>query len=121
MFYAPIIASELLGDVAALADGLVDFELFSGQRTDDLQRLVYDSDGHLSDPGAAPAGGRAFHLTRALDLLGQPYLLQVSSTAAFDAASGGAVAPLTLAAGLLISALLTYLVRVATLGRGRLW
>ncbi|MFC7411177.1 PAS-domain containing protein [Hydrogenophaga atypica] len=119
VFYAPIIASELLGDVAALADGLVDFELFAGQRTDDLQRLVYDSDHHLSNPDAAPAGGRAFHLTRPLNLLGQPYLLQVSSTATFDATSGGAVAPLALAAGLLISALLTYLVRVVTLGRER--
>ena len=119
VFYAPIVAAELLGNVAALADGLVDFELFAGQHTDDLRQLVYDSDGHLSDPGAAPAGGRAFRLNRPLDLLGQPYVLQVSSTATFDATSGGAVAPLALAAGLLISALLTYLVRVATLGRER--
>jgi PAS domain S-box-containing protein len=117
VFYVPIVAAELLGTVAALADGLVDFELFAGQRTDDLRLLVFDSDDHLSNPGAAPAGGRAFHLTRPLDLLGQPYLLQVSSTPAFDATAGGAVAPLTLLAGLLITALLTYLVRVVTLGR----
>ncbi|MDP3520017.1 MAG: PAS-domain containing protein [Hydrogenophaga sp.] len=117
VFYAPVVAAELLGNVATLADGLVDFELFAGQRTDDLRQLVFDSDGHLSDPGAAPAGGRAFQLTRTLDLLGQPYLLQVSSTPAFDASAGGAVAPITLLAGLLITALLTYLVRVVTLGR----
>ncbi len=117
VFYVPIVATELLGTVAALADGLVDFELFAGQRTDDLRQLVFDSDGHLSDPGAAPAGGRAFQLTRTLDLLGQPFLLQVSSTPAFDATAGGAVAPFTLLAGLLITALLTYLVRVVTLGR----
>jgi PAS domain S-box-containing protein len=117
VFYAAIVASELLGHVAALADGLLDFELFAGTRTDDLSQLVFDSDGHLSAQPATPDGGRSFRLTRSLDLLGQPYLLQVSSTPAFDATAGGAVAPFTLLAGLLITALLTYLVRVVTLGR----
>jgi PAS domain S-box-containing protein len=117
VFYAPIVAAELLGNVAALADGLVDFELFAGERNDDLSQLVFDSDGHLSAQPPAPAVGRAFGLQRQLNLLDQPYLLQVSSTPAFDASAGGAVAPITLLAGLLITALLTYLVRVVTLGR----
>ena len=119
VFYAPIVAVELLGDVADLADGLVDFELFAGERNDDLRQLVFDNDGHLEAQSAVPDGGRAFRVTRTLDLLGQPYLLQVSSTAAFDATSGGAGAPLTLLAGLLVTALLTYLLRAQTLGRER--
>ncbi|WP_342130684.1 PAS-domain containing protein [Hydrogenophaga sp. OTU3427] len=119
VFYSPVVAAELLGNVAALADGLVDFELFAGTRADALENLVFDSDGHLYAQPPLQLGGRAFQLTRRFDLLGQPYLLQASSTAAFDATAGGLAAPATLIAGLLMTALLTYLVSITVRGRER--
>ena len=118
VFYTAIVASELLGDVASLADGLVDVALYAGGQEGDLtQRVFFSGAAAVHTDAQVPADGHAFSQSRSIDLLGQPYRLQLSSTPAFDASAGGAVAPLTLLAGLLITSLLTYLVRVVTLGR----
>ncbi|MGI9134064.1 MAG: PAS domain S-box protein, partial [Rhodoferax sp.] len=87
LFYAPIVASEILQSAAHVAGDLVDFELFRAGSTEPSD-LVFDSDHHLDNApdgmGNAYYAGRTYQTNRILRVGGQQLLRRFSSRGAFE-------------------------------------
>jgi PAS domain S-box-containing protein len=100
--YAPIRIDELLTGATEEAAVQVDFEIFEGDKTD-LDRLLYDEDGHLFVNKGATAAPRAFWLAQPLEIYGQRWTLQTSERAGFYEGSNTLISWAVLCIGLIIS------------------
>jgi PAS domain S-box-containing protein len=110
VFYAPIVASELLdGTRAAAAAGRLHFVLSAAA-------LVYDS--AAGDPRAASASSR-YVQELPLDIVGSQFTLRARSSEAFEASIDRVSPWLALLGGLLLTSFLAYLARLNAVARER--
>ena len=133
LFYAPIVAAEMLQGVAQAQAGLVEFELIDAPDPaaggDAVGTMVYDSDVHdptqalataEARPGTAtPHAAAHYRTTRVVALPGRDFTLQAHSMPHFDAAVPTGAALAVLVMGVLLSALLAVFVRQQQTGRQR--
>ncbi|MBL0871345.1 MAG: PAS domain S-box protein [Phycisphaerales bacterium] len=111
--YMPLVASRVLEDVAKMAGGEVDFELYHGEVTD-LLSTVFDNDGHMSQKQGnhtlEDLSDRAFSEQSRIDVAGQRFTLVTSSldnfvfvpTLGVWATAVGGIAVSLLSAGLIV-------------------
>jgi PAS domain S-box-containing protein len=85
--FMPAVVADVLAEVGAIADGLVDVEVFDGAARS--ENLLYDADSHLGSVVGAVTGaafsGRTFHDEHPFEFGGRPWTLMTSTTPAFDA------------------------------------
>ncbi|HEY0864750.1 MAG TPA: CHASE domain-containing protein [Lacunisphaera sp.] len=104
--YAPIRIDELLAAATDEAAVHLDFEMFEGGTTN-MDRLLYDEDGHLFAKNAVAVEPRRFRLAQSLEVYGQRWTLQTSEKAGFYDGSNTLVSWGVLCAGLLTSLVAT--------------
>ena len=119
LLYAPIVASELLGDLLDVAAGELDFDLVDATVGMPEQGLIYSSAATRLALGKTATGAGRLQARRSVDVPGRPLLLQARSTARFDASFSPWPPRLIGAAGLLVSALLAAMLRQQASGRLR--
>ncbi|NVO05105.1 MAG: PAS domain S-box protein, partial [Rhodoferax sp.] len=122
ILYAPIVASELLGSVAASTDHLIDFELFDGPGTE-RSKLIFDADGVLSSTHAvgrsSGASQRNFVQEQVLNVGSRVLTLRTSSTPRFDAAQDRSSLVIIGLGGTPVSFLMAISVWLLAVGRQR--
>ena len=120
LFYAPIIANELLKNMLSATLGELDFEIFDGA-TANASSLVYASQ-HALDTTAEPTNfktERAFSDARGLVIGGRLLTLRTGSSAAFDAAIDTTTPMLVGVGGTALSLLLAATAWLLLIGRAR--
>ncbi|MFY9343367.1 MAG: CHASE domain-containing protein [Planctomycetota bacterium] len=110
---APLVVEETLGEVATIANGRLDLEVYDGP-TATRDALLFDADGVAHFLPDAPAGqaedARRFHQRSSLTVGARQWTVWVGSTPAFDA-EFDSTCPLVIGcAGALISSLLAFVV-----------
>ena len=123
LLFVPVVAQELLADVYATSDKLVDFELFDGSeaRSD---KVIFDADGNLETASlAAHTGGalqaRGFTVMHTLEVGSRVLSLRLSSNAEFAATQDHASVALIAIGGALLSLLMASTVWLLAAGRHR--
>ena len=121
MLYAPIVASELLGSVAASTESMLDFELFDGTQLVPEKRLLDTRAQAAADASETPGATQApsFTAERVHNVGSQVLTLRTRSTARFDAAQDRSSLLLIGAGGALVSLLMAIAVWLLAVGRQR--
>lgn len=105
--YAPFIGRNLLQDLTPNQGRVYHFKVFDGPQADP-EKLIFDSDTQ----GTAPGG---YHATKTVEFFGRPWTIVYSSTPGFDKIFSDHVAFIILAAGILLSGMLAYVMRAMRL------
>ena len=123
LFYAPLIANELLKSTRAITHGDVDFEIYDGA-TASPETLVFSSP-QTADTSAAPRTptdfkvGRAFSDVRGLVIGGRLLTLRSGSSALFEVEHNATTAWLVGTGGAALSLLLAFIAWLLLVGRAR--
>ena len=119
---APIVVAELLSGMPDVDTGRLDFEIFDSPFSSPHGTLMFDADDHiptrLAESLSADAG-RRFSFRQALLLPGRELTLRLNSTPLFDASIDRRTPLFMLLGGMIVSVLLTLLLRQQILGRDR--
>ncbi len=123
LVYAPIVVDDLLADVVAGSDHLLDVEIFDGTKPS-ADTLILDSDDTLdANPPASQAGptrgGHLFHRVDTIPIGGRIWTLVLTSTPAFEASVERRVPMLIGVAGTLATLLLVGTLFGLSLSRSR--
>ncbi|MGE0351038.1 response regulator [Hydrogenophaga sp.] len=125
VLYAPLVARELFADILSVTDDLVTFELHTGHGTPTAENWVagYHVVGHgegvtmTREPRVAPVSKFSERLH--IQVHGQAFTVQTSSTPALERAVPWQPAVLVLLIGLLLTALLARLTSQSVMARQR--
>ncbi len=122
LLYVPIVAAELMDGVVAVADHILDFELFDRNATQASQ-LLFDADHHLGAVSgavtAAHFAGRQFESSRSFQVGGRTLALRASTTPVFDASIDRSSLAHIVMGGALASCLMALAVWLLAVGRVR--
>jgi PAS domain S-box-containing protein len=118
--FATLVPDDVFAGATDAVEGKLDIEIYDAPRPD-ASRMLYDWDGQLVSLPAAEAeseyGGRMFHDLRQILVGGRTWSLALSTTPKFEGSVSNDTPALLGLAGLLLSALLAYV--VWSLGSGR--
>ena len=119
--YAPIVAAELLQHISDVGPGGIDFELFDTAPDGTRSTLLYDADNHIEYAAVHhdAVEARRFSMTTLLKLSVGDMILQARTSREFDAKVDHSSKWLVFAAGALLSAMLSLLVRQQITSRYR--
>jgi len=112
LVFAPLVLEDVLAGAMNAVEGNLELQIYDGSRLDDSKRL-YVSD----ELAGGDREGRMFHDLRQVLVGGRTWSLKLSSTRKFDSSVASDASALVGLTGLLLSALLAYL--IWTLGSAR--
>ena len=117
LVYAPIVISELLGNLSDVQTGLLDFEVFDSPVGNPRVTSVYNTSRSNSAQHASGQTAPRFESEEELYLPGREMSLRIVSTPQFEASVSQTTSWLVLLGGALVSSLLAFLIRQQALGR----
>ncbi len=113
LVFAPLVLEDVLAGATDAVEGKLDIEIYDGPKLDD-NKLLYDWDGKLisltPEEAESDYGGRMCHDLRQVSVGGRTWSLAVSSTSKFDGSVSSDAPALVGLTGLILSALLAYLI-----------